>query len=115
ASLKASHTYTIAGVYNVKLLLRFKNGTHTCYTLTTKVEALLIPKLSLTIAPEKITFPKTECTATVITKNTDSLVIDWADGTTDNFNTNVGLVIKTHDYPDTGHYLVTATAYNKNT
>jgi gliding motility-associated-like protein len=115
STLKQNHIYTYAGVYQVKVDIKFKNGTVACYTFSTTVEALLIPQIILSIAPKKITLPKTQCIATITTVNSDSVVIDWGDGYSLNLNLNLNLITQTHDYSDTGHYVVKATAFNKNT
>ena len=115
ATLKSKHTYLSAGVYQAKVEVRFTKSTKACFSFTASVEALIIPQITLRIAPPKITLPKTQCTATMTTTNADSVVIDWADGFKDNFNVNLSVITQTHDYADTGHYIVKATAYNKNT
>ena len=115
STLKIKHTFINAGIYTVKVKLKFKNGLSECYSFSSTIEALTVPQIKLNITPKKVTLPKTQCTAIVSTKNSDSVVIDWADGFSDNFNTNVSLITQTHDYADTGHYIVKATAYNKNT
>ncbi len=112
--LKSKHTYTLTGTYPVKAELRFKNSSIVCKTFTTIIDVLLVPQIILSISPKKITLPGTKCTATLITSNGDSVVIAWGDGYSDYFNTNVNLITQSHDYSDTGHYIVKATAYNKN-
>ena len=79
------------------------------------MEALIIPQIKLILSPKKITLPKTQCTAIITTNNSDSVVIEWGDGFSDSHNTNLNLITQTHDYADTGHYIVKAIAYNKNT
>lgn len=113
--LKAKHTYAFAGIYTVQLRLKFKASSIACYTLTTTIEALLVPQIKLNVTPLKITLPKTECTASVTATNTDSVVIDWDDGNTDYFTSNFNSISQLHNYSDTGQFLVKATAYNKNT
>ncbi|MCX6189882.1 MAG: gliding motility-associated C-terminal domain-containing protein [Bacteroidetes bacterium] len=113
--MKAKHTYTSAGVYKAEVKVKFVNNPVACYAFTTTVEALAIPQIQLSISPKKITLPKTQCTATITTANAGSVVIDWADGFSDNFNLNLNFFTQTHNYADSGHYLVKATAYNTNT
>lgn len=115
STLKIKHTFINAGIYTVKVKLKFKNGLSECYSFSSTIEALTVPQIKLNITPKKVTLPKTQCTAIVSTMNSDSVVIDWADGFSDNFNANVSLITQTHDYADTGHYIVKAVAYNKNT
>jgi gliding motility-associated-like protein len=114
-TLKAKHIYPNAGVYQAKVEVKFKNSVVACNTFTAAVEALLIPQITLSIVPKKITLPNTQCTATITTTNADSVVIDWGDGYSLDLNLNLNLITQTHDYADTGHYIVKATAYNKNT
>ncbi len=113
--LKAKHVYNKEGIYPVLARLKFKNGNTFCLTFTNSVEALLIPQISLSVNPTKITLPKTKCTATLLTVSADSVVIDWADGSNDNYISNLNSIIAVHDYSDTGHYNIKATAYNKYT
>jgi gliding motility-associated-like protein len=115
STIKARHKFTNAGMYNITLKLRFKNSVITCLSLSTSVEALRIPEINLNITPKKITLPASQCNAMITTSNADSVVISWGDGFTDQFNLNLSLISQIHDYADTGHYLVKATAYNKNT
>jgi gliding motility-associated-like protein len=115
STLKAKHTYIAAGIYQVNVEVKFKNNVLECNTFTATVEALTIPQIKLSIAPKKITLPKNQCTATIATANSDSVVIDWGDGYSLSLNLNLNLFTQTHDYIDTGHYIVKATAYNKNT
>ncbi len=111
--LKAKHSYLSAGVYTVNLNLKFKNSSKTCLNFSTMVEALTPPQIQLMLSPKKVTLPNTLCTANIMTTNADSVVIDWGDGWSDNFNSGVGQFTQTHDYTDTGHYTVKATAFNK--
>ena len=86
--VKTKHIYTIPGIYTATVKLKFKNRATECYSFTTTIEALEIPQIQLLATPKKITLPKTQCTATATTTNADSVVIDWGDGYSDNFNTN---------------------------
>lgn len=113
--LKTKHVYTLPGIFIATVKLKFKNRATECYTFTTTIEALDIPQIQLIATPKKITLPNTQCTAIVTTTNADSVVIEWGDGYSDNFNSNVSFITQSHDYSDTGHYTIKATAYNKNT
>lgn len=113
--LKAKHTFTSAGIYNVTLKLKFKNKTSFCYNFSEDIEALTIPYISISVSPHKITMPNTKCTAIITTKNSDSVVVDWGDGYIENFISNPSLITQEHNYSDTGHYNIKAFAFNKNT
>jgi gliding motility-associated-like protein len=118
SSLIVKHTYLNPGVYTAEARLKFKSANAICYSFSVNVEALIVPQLTLNIAPKKITLPNTSCTASITTYNSDSVVVDWADGFSDWFTsstTTLSSFSKNHEYADTGHYMVKATAYNKNT
>jgi PKD repeat protein len=115
ANVKTSHIYNNPGIYLASVTLGFKNSAASCYTFSMPVEALDIPQIQLSVTPAVMRLPKTKCYATVLTSNADSVVIDWADGYSDYFNTSVDLINQDHEYLDTGHYLIKAVAYNKNT
>ncbi len=96
-------------VINFQIILKTN---HVDFLVT--IEALSVPQIALQITPAKITLPKTECTATITSAQADSIVIEWDDGFSDNFNTSLASFTQTHQYVDTGHYEVKAIAYHKN-